>query len=54
MRRIIRDTGAVDEVEAVIAQRTEEALAALDRADLTDDARAALAQLAVAATSRSL
>lgn len=54
MRRIIRDTGAVDEVEAVIAQRTEEALAALDRSDLTDDARAALAQLAVAATSRSL
>ena len=54
MRRIIEATGAVDEVEAVIGRRTDEALAALAGAGLADDAREALAQLAVAATSRSL
>ena len=54
MRRIIRETGAVDAVEAVIAQRTDEAITALDGAGLTEDAREALALLAVAVTSRSL
>jgi geranylgeranyl diphosphate synthase type I len=54
MRAIIRDTGAVDEVESVIERRTAEAIAALDAAGLTDAARTALQQLAVAATARSV
>jgi len=54
MRAIIRATGAVDEVEAVISTRTAEAIEALDHADLSADARIALEQLAVAATARSL
>jgi geranylgeranyl diphosphate synthase type I len=54
MRAIIVATGALDEVEFLIGQRTDEAVAALDGADLAADARAALEQLAIAATSRSL
>ncbi len=54
LRGIILATGALDEVEFVITQRTEQAVAALDRAGLPDDARTALAELAVAATARRL
>jgi geranylgeranyl diphosphate synthase type I len=54
LREIIVDTGALDEVEALIAQRTEDALAALSSANLLAGAETALAELAVAATARSL
>jgi geranylgeranyl diphosphate synthase type I len=52
LRAIIVATGALDQVESVIAARTTEAIAALDAAPLAGDARAALEELAVAATSR--
>ena len=52
MRRIIVETGALDEVEEVIATRTEQALVAVDAADLAPDAAAALRELAIAATAR--
>ncbi len=54
LRAIIVATGALDEVEFLIGQRTDEAVAALDGADLAADARSALEQLAIAATARSL
>ncbi|WP_084956992.1 polyprenyl synthetase family protein [Thermoactinospora rubra] len=52
LREIIEDTGALQECEDLIAQYLEEALASLDGAPLTAEARLALAELAVAATSR--
>jgi len=52
LRAIIRATGALDAVEAVIAERTEQAVAALDRAGLDDAVRRALGELAIAATAR--
>jgi geranylgeranyl diphosphate synthase, type I len=52
VRDIIVATGALDRVEEMIAQRTAAALAALDRADMTGEARKALSDLAVLATSR--
>ncbi len=54
LRRVIRATGAVDEVERVITERTDQAVRALDGAELPDDARVALRELAEAATSRRL
>ena len=54
LRRIIVDTGSLAEVEFLIGQRTDEAVAALAGADLAADARSALEQLAIAATSRRL
>ncbi len=47
LQAVLVDTGSVAQVEATIAARTDEAVAALDRADLTDDAKDALTQLAV-------
>jgi geranylgeranyl diphosphate synthase type I len=40
------ESGACDEIEARIAERVDDALAALDDAPITDDARASLAELA--------
>ena len=54
LRGIIVATGALDEVELLIGRRTEEAVAALDGAELEPDARSALEELAIAATARSL
>ncbi len=54
LRQVIVATGALDEVESVITRRTTEAIAALDAAGLADDVRTALAELAVAATARSV
>ena len=54
LRAIIVSTGALDEVESLIARRTEQAVAALAGLDLADDARRALTELAGAATARSL
>jgi geranylgeranyl diphosphate synthase type I len=53
LRELIVSTGALDLVERRIAEQTELARMAIGEAPLTDDARAALDALAVAATSRS-
>jgi geranylgeranyl diphosphate synthase type I len=52
VRSVITDVGALAECEALIERYTSEALAALEDAPITADARTALAELAVAATSR--
>jgi geranylgeranyl diphosphate synthase type I len=52
LREVIDETGARAEVERLIAELAAAAGAAIDRADLDDDAGAALRDLAVAATSR--
>jgi len=52
LREVINDTRALDQVEALIADRTAEALAALDRAVIDEEARTTLAELAAAATAR--
>ncbi len=54
LREIITDTGALEHTEALISERLEESLAALDTADLVPDARAVLTGLAYAATRRSM
>jgi geranylgeranyl diphosphate synthase type I len=54
LRAVLEDTGAVERVEQLIATRTAQALAALDRATLQDDAAEVLRELAVAATTRAL
>jgi geranylgeranyl diphosphate synthase type I len=40
------ESGACDEIESRIGERVDDALAALDRAPITDEARTALAELA--------
>ncbi|MDP4506345.1 polyprenyl synthetase family protein [Nonomuraea turcica] len=52
LRRIIEDTGALQECEDLIGDYLGQALAALDQAPVTAEARAALTGLAIAATSR--
>ncbi|WP_188192833.1 polyprenyl synthetase family protein [Nonomuraea sp. SYSU D8015] len=52
LRRIIEDTGALEECEDLIADYLGQALAALDEAPVTSEARTALTELAIAATSR--
>ncbi len=55
LREILQDSRAVQACEDLITERTEDALDALDRAPIDDEAsRKALADLAVAATSRHL
>ncbi|TCO35188.1 geranylgeranyl diphosphate synthase type I [Kribbella steppae] len=55
LREILQDSRAVQACEDLITERTEDALDALDSAPLADDtARKALADLAIAATSRQL
>ena len=54
LRRIIDASGAHAEVERRIDVLTAEALAALDRAPVTEPARAVLRELAAAATQRAL
>ncbi|HEY7107744.1 MAG TPA: polyprenyl synthetase family protein [Acidimicrobiia bacterium] len=46
LRDLIVELGAVDEVEREIKRLTDEAVVALQRASITDDARAALGELA--------
>ena len=53
LRRLLETTGARARVEQRITERTALARAAIATAPLTDDARAALDALAVAATSRT-
>jgi geranylgeranyl diphosphate synthase, type I len=52
LRRVIADTGALDQVQDMITQRTDTALAALDRSDMDAETRAALRNLAFRATRR--
>jgi len=52
LQDVIRSTGALGRIESLIAALTDQALAALDRAPVADDARRVLADLAVAATAR--
>ena len=52
LRRIIDDSGAHAQVESVITELVSLALGALDRAEVHDDARVVLRQLAAAATDR--
>ncbi|MFC5859330.1 polyprenyl synthetase family protein [Agromyces flavus] len=52
LQQALRDCGAVDEVERIIAMRTEEANRALEAAKLDRDASIALADLAGAVTRR--
>jgi geranylgeranyl diphosphate synthase type I len=52
LRRIIEDTGALQECEDLISDYLGEALTSLDQAPVTDEARTALTDLAIAATTR--
>jgi geranylgeranyl diphosphate synthase type I len=52
LRHIIEDTGALTASEEMIKQYLDEALSSLDHAPITPEARDALTDLAVAATSR--
>lgn len=52
IRTVIIDTGALAECEAMIGQHVAKALSALTGSPITDEARAALAELAVTATVR--
>jgi geranylgeranyl diphosphate synthase type I len=52
LRAVIQESGALDHVEALVTQRTEEALAALDAGPVEEPARDVLARLAIAATAR--
>jgi geranylgeranyl diphosphate synthase type I len=52
LREVIVDTGAVDDVERLIAARTADALTALDAGPVADPARGVLRELAIAATER--
>lgn len=52
VRAVIADTGALAACETMIGQHVARALNALGQAPVTDEAKAALAELAVAATAR--
>jgi geranylgeranyl diphosphate synthase, type I len=52
VRAVLADTGALAECEALIGASVKEAIAALDGAPVTEEARQALTELAVLATSR--
>jgi geranylgeranyl diphosphate synthase type I len=54
LREILQDSHAVEACETLISERTEQALDALDRADLSSEPHKALTNLAIAATSRSV
>ncbi|WP_041841973.1 polyprenyl synthetase family protein [Actinoplanes friuliensis] len=54
MRDLIRDSGALTRTETRITQLTEEAVSALSAADVEEEARSVLFELADAATRRSV
>lgn len=54
IQRVIADTGALASLEAQIAERADEAVAALDTMPLTEDARAELRNLADYVVGRSV
>jgi geranylgeranyl diphosphate synthase type I len=53
VRAVITGTGALAECEAMIDRNVKEALAALDLVPITPESKSALADLAIAATSRN-
>jgi geranylgeranyl diphosphate synthase, type I len=53
VRSVIAETGALAECETLISASVKEAVSALDGAPITEDARAALTELAVLATARA-
>ena len=53
LRAVLRDTGALERTERLVDEHTEQARAALEAAPVTEQARAALADLADAATART-
>jgi geranylgeranyl diphosphate synthase, type I len=53
LQELITDSGATDEVETMITTTYEQALAALEAADVTDEGRTALRSLADAAVRRT-
>ena len=54
LRELIRSSGALDQLESVIAHLTDTALGALEQSDLDPDARQVLARLADEATQRTV
>ena len=54
LREILRDTGALARVETLIAELMDDALAALEALPVEAEARTVLAELAVAATARTV
>jgi len=52
VKKVLIDTGAVDECEALIAANVKEAATALDGAPIAGEAKSALAALAITATDR--
>ena len=52
LRDVLTDTGALKEAEQLIDELTQSALAALRVASITEEARTALTDLAIAATER--
>lgn len=53
MQSTLVDSGAVDRVERIISESVDRSLAALERADITPEARTELARLAQVVTKRS-
>ncbi len=54
LRAVLTDTGAVDRIEALIAELMDDALTALHAAPVEEDARLVLEELATAVTCRTL
>jgi geranylgeranyl diphosphate synthase type I len=54
LQQLIEESGAREQVEHVIGELTERAVAALDAAGITEEARGVLRGLAAAATQRNL
>ncbi len=52
LREIIEETGALTASEEMIKRYLDDALSSLERAPIEEEARQALAELAVAATAR--
>ena len=52
LREVIRETGALDSVERLVAERTEQAVTALAASAIDAEAKQVLGELAVAATTR--
>ena len=54
MQSVIRETGALDQLEAEISNRTDEAIVAIQQAPITDVARDELIALASYVSWRSV
>ena len=54
VRRVIRETGALDQLEAEISNKTDEAIVAIQQASISDVARDELIALAAYVSWRSV